>query len=339
MPLTVLRCRSRDNQIRASERLELPIGFENPLLSIFGIILAGLFALLLYKSYKRIRMAEKRLELVKWQKIRKFINITNIAMKVGIIIAFSFLLAVPYFPTTVKVPITQVSSEQLAKSSVTVMLLMDVSNSMNISDLAPSRLAVAKQVAQLFVDDANPGDLIGFMSFAGKIYETAPPTANRTEITDLIDGQTIHNSTAIGTALDSALGVLQPFQGGKAIVLLSDGKNNFGSMNMTEVAETAAGYKVPIFTIFLGTYGIGTSDPMPLQTISNMTGGKFHEIRTEEITALATEISQFSQDVKIGALTTVLSEITIEAKDYHTALVAFAVLLACCLFLTWFTGV
>jgi Mg-chelatase subunit ChlD len=319
--------------------LELPIGFENPSLSVFGIILAGLFALLFYLSYKRIRMAEKRLELVKWQRIRKFINITNIGMKVGIVIAFSFLLAVPYFPTTVKVPIAQVSSEQLAKSSVTMMLLVDVSNSMNISDLSPTRLAVAKQTAQLLLDDADQGDLIGFMSFAGRIYETATPTVNRTEITDLIDGQTVRNSTAIGTALESALGVLQPFQGGKAIVLLSDGKNNFGTMNMTEVAETAAGYKIPIFTIFLGTYGIGTSDPMPLQIISNMTGGKFHEIRTEEITALATEIAQFSQDVKIGALTTVLSEIPIEVRDYHTALVAFAVLLACCLFLTWFTGV
>jgi len=319
--------------------MESPIGFENPLLSIFGIILAALLALLLYASNRRIRKAEKRLELVKWQRIRKFVNATNIGTKIGIVIAFSFLLAVPYFPTTVKVSISQASSEQLAKNSVTVMLLMDISNSMNISDLAPNRLEVAKQVARLFTNDANQGDLIGAISFAGRIYETASPTANRTEITDLIDRQTLKNSTAIGTALTSALGVLQPFQGGKAIVLLSDGKNNFGIMNVSDVALTAASYKIPVFTVFLGTYGIGTADSEPLQLISNLTGGKFHEVKSEDITALATEIAQFSQDVKVGALTPILSEISVEVKDYHTALLTFAILLACCLFLTWFTGV
>ena len=319
--------------------LEFPIGFESPFLSTFGVFLAGLFTFLFYLSYKRIRIAERKLELVKWQRIRKIINITNISMKVGIIIALSFLLAVPYFPTTIKVPVEQVSSEQLAKSSVAILLLMDVSYSMNISDLRPSRLEVAKQVARLFVDNAGPRDLIGFISFAGKIYDTTLPTANRTEITDLINRQTVHNSTAIGTTLETALGLLQQLHGGKTIVLLSDGKNNYGTMNLTEVAQTATSMKIPVFTLFLGTYGIGTSDPLPLQEISNMTGGKFHEIKTEEITILVTEIAQFSQEVKVQTLRTVLNEIPIEARDYHTPLLIFAALLVSCLFLSWFTGV
>jgi Ca-activated chloride channel family protein len=319
--------------------LDFPLRFENPWFSIFGVVLAGLFILLLSLSHRRVRMAERKLELVKWQKIRKIINLTNISMKVGIIIAISFLLAVPYFPTTVKVPVEQISSEQLAKSSVTVMLLMDVSYSMNISDLKPTRLEVAKQAARLFVNNAGLGDLIGFISFAGITYDETPPTTNRREIIDLIDKQSVHNSTAIGTTLEKALGVLNQIQGGKTIVLLSDGKNNYGTMNLTEVATIAANMKIPVFTVFLGTYGIGNSDPLPLQQISNMTNGKFHSVKSEEITILATEISQFSQEVKVGALRTVLDELPIEAKDYHTALVIFAALLVCCLFLTWFTGV
>lgn len=319
--------------------LDFPLRFENPWFSIFGVVLAGLFIFLFSLSYKRVRMAERKLELVKWQKIRKIVNLTNISMKVGIIIAISFLLAVPYFPTTVKVPVEQISSEQLAKSSVTVMLLMDVSYSMNISDLTPSRLEVAKQAARLFVNNAGPGDLIGFISFAGKTYDETLPTTNRKEIIDLIDRQSVHNSTAIGTTLEKALGVLNQVQGGKTIVLFSDGKNNYGTMNLTEVATIAANMKIPVFTIFLGTYGIGNSDPLPLQQISNMTNGKFHSVKSEEITTLATEISQFSQEVKVGALRTVLEELPIDARDYHTALVIFAALLVCCLFLTWFTGV
>ena len=319
--------------------MEFPIRFENPLLSLFGVVLAGLFTFLFYLSYKRVRIAEKKLELVKWQKVRKIINLTNISVKVGIIIAFSFLLAIPYFPTTIKVPVQQISSEQLAKSSVTIMLIMDVSYSMNVSDLAPNRLEVAKQVARLFVNNAGPGDLIGFISFAGKIYDETLPTTNRTEVLDLIERQTIHNSTAIGTTLETALGVLQQFQGGKSIVLLSDGKNNYGIMNLTQVAQTAVSMKTSVFTVFLGTYGIGNSDPLPLQQISNTTGGKFHGIKSEEITTLATEISQFSQEVKVGTLKTVLDELPVDARDYHTALLLFAALLVSCLFLAWFTGV
>jgi Ca-activated chloride channel family protein len=319
--------------------LDFPLRFENPWFSIFGIVLAGLFILLFSLSYKRVRMAERKLELVKWQKIRKIINLTNISMKVGIIIAISFLLAVPYFPTTAKVPVEQISSEQLAKSSVTVMLLMDVSYSMNISDLKPSRLEVAKQAAKLFVNNAGPGDLIGFTSFAGKAYDETLPTTNRTEIINLIDRQSVHNSTAIGTTLEKALVVLNQAQGGKTIVLLSDGKNNYGTMNLTEVATIAANMKIPVFTVFLGTYGIGNSDPLPLQQISNMTNGKFYSVKSEEIKTLATEISQFSQEVKVGALRTVLEELPIDARDYHTALVIFTALLVCCLFLAWFTGV
>jgi Ca-activated chloride channel family protein len=198
---------------------------------------------------------------------------------------------------------------------------------------------VAKQVARLFIDNSGQGDQIGFISFAGKIYDDMLPTTNRTAIKDLMERQTIHNSTAIGTALETAVGILQNVHGGKTIVLLSDGKNNYGVTNLTETAQSAASLKIPIFTIFLGTYGVGTSDPLPLQEISNATGGKFHEIRSEEITTLATEIAQMAQEVKVEALKTVMNEVPVDAKDYHTAVLIFAALLVCCLFLTWFTGV
>jgi Ca-activated chloride channel family protein len=319
--------------------LEFPVRFENPLFGIFGAVLGAIFTVLFYLSYNRVRRAEKKLELVKWQRVRKAVNVTNIIMKVGIIVSFSFLLAVPYFPTVVKIPVQSLSPDQLAKSSVTVMMLMDVSYSMNTSDLLPSRLEAAKQIGTLFVNDAGPGDLIGFISFAGRIYDETLPTANRSEVTDLIASQTVHNSTAIGTTLETAIGILEQSQGGKAIFLFSDGKNNYGITHLTEVGQAAAALKIPIFTVFVGTYGIGNSDPEPLRQISNMTGGVFHEIKTEEMTTLAREIAGFSQQVKVGALKMVLNELPFEARDYHTALVIFASLLVCCLFLTWFTGV
>jgi len=319
--------------------LEFPVRFENPLFGILGVILGGIFAILFYLSHKRLRIAEKRLELVKWQTVRRVINITNIGMKIGVIIALSFLLATPYFPITLEVPIEELSDEQLAQTSVTAMLLMDVSYSMNYSDLEPSRLQVAKQIAKLLVHNMSSVDLIGFISFAEKIYDETLPTLNRTSITNMIDNQTLHPSTAIGTALSKALGVLETYQGGKAIVLFSDGKNNRGIMNLTSVAEAAAAMEIPVFTVFLGTYGIGEADPIALEEISNTTGGKSYEVKSEEMKALVTEVSTISKEVKGGALKTAFDTLTFESKDYYTPMLFFAALLVVSLFLTWFTGV
>ena len=319
--------------------LEFPVKFENPWFGVFGVILGGVFSILFYLSYKRLRIAEKRLELVKWQTVRRVINITNIGMKIGVIVALSFLLAIPYLPITVEVPIEELSEEQLAHTSVTVMLLMDVSYSMNYSDLEPTRLQVAKQMAKILVDNMSSTDLIGFLSFAGKIYDKALPTLNRSRIMDMIDNQTVHPSTAIGTALEAALGALGIHESGKAIVLFSDGRNNWGIMNLTSVAEAAAAIKIPVFTVFVGTYGIGEADPIALEEISNVTGGNFYEVKSEEMKALLTEVSTISHEVKVGALKAASDTLTFDSKDYHTPMLFFATLLVISLFLTWFTGV
>jgi Ca-activated chloride channel family protein len=319
--------------------LEFPIRFENPLFGIFGFILGGIFVFLFYLSHKRLRIAEKRLELVKWQTVRKVVNITNIGMKIGVILALSFLLAFPYFPITIEVPIEELSEEQLAQSSATIMLLMDVSYSMNYSDLKPSRLEVAKQMAKLLIYNMSSADLIGFLSFAGKIYNETLPILSRSNIINMIDNQTLHPSTAVGTALETALGVLETPQGGKAIVLFSDGKNNFGIMELTPVAEAAAEMEIPIFTVFLGTYGIGEADPVVLEEISHTTGGKSYEVKSEDMKALITEVSTISQEVKVGALKAAFETLTFESKDYYTPFLFFAALLVISLFLMWFTGV
>ena len=318
---------------------ELPLKFENPLLGVFGIVVGVVFLILFYFSHKRLRMAEKRLELVEWKTVRKVTNFVNVGMKIGMVVALSLLLAIPYFPTTLEVPIEELSEELLAQSSVTVMLVMDVSYSMNYSDLKPSRLQVAKQMAKLLCNNLSSSDLVGFMSFAGKIYDKTLPTLDKSAIADLIDNQTVYPSTAMGTALEAALGALEVYQGGRAIVLFSDGKNNAGVMDLASVAEMAAGMKIPLFTVFVGTYGIGEADPLVLEDMSSVTGGIFYGVKSDEMKALATDVLTISHEVKTGALEAAFDTITFDARDYHYPMVIFAALLVISLFLTWFTGV
>lgn len=319
--------------------LEFPIRLENPTHSLAGIILGSAAIILLYLSHNRLRTAQKRFELVEWRKLRRVIRIVNIGTKTGVVLSLSLMLAAPYFPTTIEVSVDGATEEQLAQYTVTTMLLMDVSYSMNRSDIKPSRFEVSKTMSKLLVSKMNPKDLVGFVSFAGRVYDTVFPTSNRTRITEKIDNQTLHPSTALGTAMDTAIGVLNSYPvGAKAIVLFSDGKSNTG-INVTSAIDAAMARKIPVFTVSLGTYGMGEADPIALRDIASKTGGKFYEVRNEEIESLATSVSLISHEVKVAALKGVYDKLIIPTKDYTTPTVVFSVVLVAALFLMWFTGV
>jgi len=320
--------------------LEFPVRFENPTYSLVGMVLAGAVVALFYFSFTRLRIAQKRLELVQWRRMRSLVRFTNISTKTGVVVALSFLLATPYFPTTIEMPIDKATEEQMAQYSITAMLLLDVSYSMNNSDLTPSRLEFSKNIVKLLLNKMDSNDLVGFISFAGQVYDSVLPTSNRTKVTEKIDNQTIHQSTSMGTALETAIGVLENkaySASGRAIILFSDGKNNVGTV--TSAVDDAIILKIPVFTVSAGTYGLGEADPLALREISDKTGGKFYEARNEDIESLATSVAQISHEVKVGALKGAFDKLVIEARDYQSPSVFFSVLLIAALFLTWFTGV
>ncbi len=316
---------------------EFPVRFENPMYGLVGVIIGGVAVFLFHLSYKRLRMAQKSLELVEWRRLRRVVRGLNVGTKACVVIALSFLLARPYFPATIEVPVNEATEEQMAQYTITTLVLMDVSYSMNSSDLRPTRLDVSKTMSKLLVDKMDSRDLIGFMSFAGQVHDSILPTTNRTRISEAIDGQTLHESTAIGTALTSAIGVLEGQPGGKAIVLFSDGKNNIG--DVAQAVDQAVAMEIPVFTVSVGTYGVGEADPLALKNISEITGGKFYEVRSEEIQRLADSVSEISHEVKTGALKGVYDKLTLQIQDYATPTLVFSVLLVATLFLMWFTGV
>ena len=99
--------------------LEFPIRFENPTYGLFGIILGVAVVALFYLSQKRLRTAQKRLELIEWRKLRTIVRALNIGTKTVVVLSLSFLLARPYFPVTIEVPVDLASEEQLAKYTIT----------------------------------------------------------------------------------------------------------------------------------------------------------------------------------------------------------------------------
>ena len=165
----------------------------------------------------------------------------------------------------------------------TVVLAVDVSNSMAATDAAPTRLAAAQQVAVAFVE-AQPDSVdIGLVAFGTGGLTTLEPTADRAEATAAIGRLTVSGDTSLGTAILTAMSTIvgqqvtlpsDPGAGGAGggpdgpdttdpgaglgywpdatIVVLSDGEDTTGP-DVRAAAALAASAGVRIDTIGVGT--------------------------------------------------------------------------------------
>jgi Ca-activated chloride channel family protein len=184
---------------------------------------------------------------------------------------------------------------RVPRERATVVLAVDVSLSMEASDVLPTRIAAAQTAAKKFVDLLPARINLGLVSFARHGNVLVPPTVDREAAKKAIDGLQLENYTAIGEAVFSSLDAIRVFsqattaKGDKPpparIVLMSDGANTTGR-SVRDAAAAAAKAKVQISTIAFGTdSGTVTFDgqtiPVPadkptLNFLAQSTGGSFH---------------------------------------------------------------
>ncbi|HEX9343877.1 MAG TPA: VWA domain-containing protein, partial [Actinomycetota bacterium] len=72
------------------------------------------------------------------------------------------------------------------KEQATVMLVMDVSGSMNATDVQPTRLLAAEQAATVFLNELPAKFRVGVVSFSGTAQTIARPTTDRQAVEDAI---------------------------------------------------------------------------------------------------------------------------------------------------------
>jgi Ca-activated chloride channel family protein len=155
-------------------------------------------------------------------------------------------------------PKTQVD---VPRERATVVLVIDASQSMQATDVKPTRLEAAKQAAIEFVNSLPEKYNVSVVSMAGASAVLVPPTTAHNTVENAINSIQLQDSTAIGEGIATALRALQ--QAPKdpknpnsiapgAIVLLSDGFNTAGRSPQQAAAEARTA-KVPIYTIAYGT--------------------------------------------------------------------------------------
>jgi Ca-activated chloride channel family protein len=155
----------------------------------------------------------------------------------------------------------QRASEQLTQTGrgIDIVLALDVSASMELEDLKPTRLEAAKRLARSFVQQ-RVGDRLGLVAFAGQAYSLVPLTTDYdlllNNLNSLKPGLIEEDGTAIGTALGVVINRLRESTArSKVCLLLSDGENTAGNLDPLLAAQLAHAYGVRLYTIGLGEDG------------------------------------------------------------------------------------
>ena len=169
------------------------------------------------------------------------------------------------------------------KEQATVVLAIDVSRSMQATDVSPTRLAAAVSAAGTFIDQMPPKFKVGLVAFSTGARLVVSPTEDHEKVKDALANLRADGGTALGDAIamsvQAGLGAnssasptptpspeaspdpnASPDPGTDeettptvAAVVLSDGANSTGELTPEQAAQQAADAGVPVYTIALGT--------------------------------------------------------------------------------------
>lgn len=181
--------------------------------------------------------------------------------------------------------------EKVPRERATIVLVVDVSQSMAATDVAPSRLEAAQQLSIDFIRSLPEQYNVAVVSMSGNPATRLGPTTDRTFATRAIQGLGLQDSTAVGEALYVALSAIQMAPKAEdgsvapgAIVMLSDGANTTGRAP-AQGAAAARDAGIPVHTIAYGTENgsvdlDGVRERVPpdldlMRDVADTTGGTF----------------------------------------------------------------
>ncbi len=142
----------------------------------------------------------------------------------------------------------------IKKEGIDVVVAIDVSKSMDATDIQPSRIKRAKDQISLFIDQLK-GDRIAIVAFAGKSFVQCPLTNDYDAaklFLNLLDTETVPSyGTNIGEAISTSLELFGVKEKHKVIVVVSDGEDL--EENAAEIAEEAGKQNAVIYTLGIGS--------------------------------------------------------------------------------------
>jgi Ca-activated chloride channel family protein len=200
----------------------------------------------------------------------------------------------------------------LPQRTATVVLDIDLSNSMAATDVHPSRIGVAKMLASAFIRDQPSGVRIGVVGFGQTGVIVLTPTTDHAQALAAIGHLSLGGGTTISAGILTALDAISGktikvnladlnndnsgnidfgYYGGSTIVLISDGEDTSQTdpATMARLASTAG---IRIQTVGVGTvagatiqidgFSIATAmNPATLENVAAVTNGAYHQLETQ----------------------------------------------------------
>lgn len=174
---------------------------------------------------------------------------------------YLLLLAIAAIIVTLASPQFGTKLETVKRKGIELIIALDVSNSMNATDVEPSRLDRAKLAIERLTGKLI-NDRIGLIVFAGEAYVQLPITTDYASArlflssinTDVVPTQ----GTAIGSAIRLASNSFSQQEDiNRAIVVITDGENH--ENDAIEAAEAAFKEDIQVYTV-----GMGSPDGAPI---------------------------------------------------------------------------
>ena len=240
--------------------------FERPLMLVTLLLIPLAIALYLFAERRRMRYA---------------IRFTNVDVLAGVVqgrIWRRFVPPVLFLLALAALCVGMARPQRttlVAKDRATVILVVDVSRSMESKDVKPTRIGAATDAVRVFLKKVPDRVQVGLIAFAGDPAVAAPPTTDHDLVRQALDTLEWYPSfggTAIGDALAEAVRLgqeavgagngnlasvtaapSQSTRGLVSILFLSDGAQTRGQLQPLEGANRARDAGIPVYTVALGT--------------------------------------------------------------------------------------
>jgi Ca-activated chloride channel family protein len=213
-----------------------------------------------------------------------------------------------------------------------LMIAIDASKSMVATDIAPSRLDVAKSTARDLVRATPRSVRVGLVAFSDYGQVLVRPTTEHRDVLDAIERLQPAQATSVGSGILMAVrsmpgreqageALLQEQRGQPpspvpaptppaadalppgAVLVITDGVTTTG-VDPLQAAQVAREFRVKVHTVGVGTPGGSVQsvdgqlvfipfDPTGLQQIAQITGGRyFYPLSPEEMRAISSELGR-----------------------------------------------
>lgn len=191
-----------------------------------------------------------------------------------------------------------------------IILAIDVSSSMKVEDVKPTRLEAVKSAAQQLMS-VHPTARYGIVLFAGEAMVYAPLGDDSQDLYQLLEQITVDlvdgTGTVIGEALDTSIKEFERLDSkNRKIIIFSDGATSETENIFKRALVLASKRNVEVYAIGVGQSGEATIttpdqeritikspyDDKSLKAISIFTNGKYYHAQSfEEMSKIAEQIS------------------------------------------------